>query len=256
MCFRHDWLWSSLKALYKKTLVPFFGTTLKNVVTHFVDNNLKRRGCKSRQVSAQDFLATERGMKAMETGRTLFWDFHHEVGTGNDYCWLRRHSHGHGRFRLWWRCGFAFAPDEAWCSPQTAYIQSSGPTGQTKLCFSDFQTRFLFFFYVFVHTFFLHGWAGTLTMAKSLWRECWSMMPSLLSTDIEVIYLNHGNGIQGCALMVQSRSFWQRASTQSICDDLIKIAPAALICMSWSKSSDIVGVLNAMHFFVEISVYL
>ena len=105
----------------------------------------KKKGLQKQTSFSQDFLATERGMKAMETGRTLFWDFYHEVGTGNDYCWLRRHSHGHGRFRLWWRCGLAFAPDEAWCSPQIAHIQSSGPTGQTKLCFSDFQTRFLFF---------------------------------------------------------------------------------------------------------------
>lgn len=67
--------------------------------------------------------------------------------------------------------------------------------------FFRFSNEVPVFFYVFVHTFSLHGWAGTLTMAKSLWRECWSMMPSLLSTDIEVIYLNHGNGIQGCALM-------------------------------------------------------
>lgn len=106
------------------------------------------------------------------------------------------------------------------------------------------------FFNVFVHKFFLHGWAGTLTMAKSLWRECWSMMPSLLSTDIEVIYiLEPWQWHPRLRTNVQSRSFWQQASTQSICDDWIKIAPAALICMSWSKSSDIVGVLHKCHAF-------
>ena len=125
--------------------------------------------------------------------------------------------------------------------------------------FLRFSNEVPVFFNVFVHTFFLHGWAGTLTMAKSLWRECWSMMPSLLSTDIEVIYiLEPWQWHPRLRTNVQSRSFWQQASTQSICDDWIKIAPAALICMSWSKSSDIVGVLHKCHafFFVEISVYL
>lgn len=82
------------------------------------------------------------------------------------------------------------------------------------------------------------------------------MMPSLLSTDIddiEVIYiLEPWQWHPRLRTNVQSRSFWQQASTQSICDDLIliKIAPVVVKKFRYSRG------FTPRIFFVEISVYL